>query len=67
MIAQVGDRIVLEGTHLGDLRRVGVITGLGHDDGAPPYQVKWLETGHVSLVFPGADAYIEHPRKEPSP
>jgi len=66
MIAQVGDRIVLEGTHLGDARRIGVITAVAHTDGAPPYRVKWLDTGHTSLVFPGGDARIEHPREEPS-
>ena len=66
MIAQVGDRIVLEATHLGEARRIGVITALGHDDGAPPYRVKWLDTGHISLVFPGADAHIEHPKAKSS-
>jgi len=64
MIAQIGDRIVLEATHLGEARRVGVITAVAHDDGAPPYRVRWLENGRTTLIFPGAEARIE--RNAPS-
>ena len=66
MIAQIGDRIVLEGTHLGDRRRVGVVVGLAHDEGTPPYQVKWLDDGRTSLIFPGAEARVEHPKNHRS-
>jgi hypothetical protein len=59
MIAHVGDRLVLEGTHLDDVRRVGVITGVGHDDGAPPYYVRWQEDGRMTMIFPGPEARIE--------
>ena len=61
MIAHVGDRLVLEGIHNGDTRRVGVITGLRHDDGAPPYYVRWLDDGRTTMIFPGAEARIESP------
>ena len=60
MIAQVGDRIIVEGTHVGDGRRIGVITGLTHADGAPPYLVRWLDSGRSTLIFPGPEARIEH-------
>jgi hypothetical protein len=60
MIAQVGDRIIVDETPIGDTRRVGVITALTHPDGAPPYHVRWLNNGHRSLVFPGSDAPIQH-------
>jgi len=59
MIAQVGDRLVLMGIHVGDPRRVGVITGVNHSDGTPPYQVRWLGTDLDALVFPGPEAHIE--------
>jgi hypothetical protein len=59
MKGQVGDRLVLEGTHVGDPRRVGVITEVRHGDGTPPYEVRWLDDGHSALVFPGPDAHIE--------
>jgi hypothetical protein len=58
MIAHVGDRLVLDRTHLDDARRVGVITGVCHDD-APPYYVRWLEDGRITMIFPGAEARIE--------
>lgn len=66
MMAQVGDRIVLQGTRLGDPRRVGVVTAVAHSDGTPPYEIRWLDNGRTTLFFPGAQARIE-PASEPSP
>jgi Domain of unknown function (DUF1918) len=59
MIAHVGDRIILEGTHLGDARRVGVVLAVARADGTPPYQVRWLDDGRTTLIFPGAEAHVE--------
>jgi hypothetical protein len=59
MKANLGDRLILEGTHVGDHRRVGIITEVRHPDHSPPYMVKWLDNGHEALVFPGPDAKIE--------
>jgi hypothetical protein len=64
MQAQVGDRLVMEGVHVGDRKRVGIISGLSHQDGTPPYTVKWLDTGRESLVFPGSECHIEHPAED---
>ena len=61
MQARRGDRLILEGTHVGDLRRVGVIIDLSHEDGSPPYRVRWLDDGRETLVFPGPDARVEAP------
>jgi hypothetical protein len=61
MNAQVGDQIVLERTHLDEARRVGVVVAVAHSDGSPPYQVRWLEDGRTTLIFPGAEARIEPP------
>ena len=58
MKAQVGDRLVLEGTHVGDPRRVGVIMEVRTPDGTPPYVVKWLDNEHEALVYPGPDARV---------
>jgi len=59
MIAHVGDRIVVEARHLGEHRRVGVVTGVDRVDGGPPYQVRWLDEGRTTLFFPGPEAHIE--------
>jgi hypothetical protein len=40
-------------------RRVGVIVGLHHQDGTPPYDVRWLDTGRETLVFPGSEGHVE--------
>jgi Domain of unknown function (DUF1918) len=49
MKARVGDRLLPDG----EQRRAGVIIGLQHPDGSPPYVVKWLSDGHIALVVPG--------------
>jgi hypothetical protein len=61
MKAHVGDRLVVEGTHVGDLRRVGIIVAMRHQDGQPPYVVRWLDSGRESLVFPGPEAKVKPP------
>ena len=62
MNAQVGDRIIVEGTHLGDRRRIGIITEIAHPDGAPPYRVRWLDDDRTTLFFPGPESRIEPDR-----
>ena len=57
MKACVGDRLVVDaGDPTGD--RVGLVIGVQHEDGTPPYVIKWLSDGHVALVFPGPYARI---------
>lgn len=58
MKAKIGDRLVLEGTHVGDDRRTGTIIEIQHPDGSPPYQVRWPD-GHESFISPGPDARVE--------
>jgi hypothetical protein len=29
-------------------------------DGTSPYLVRWGDTGHESLFFPGSDATVQH-------
>lgn len=66
MIAQVGDRIVIKGTHVGDNARIGVVTAPRHADGTPPYEVRWLDDGHVGLIFPGPETHVEHKADHPA-
>ncbi|WP_405152181.1 DUF1918 domain-containing protein [Sphaerisporangium sp. NBC_01403] len=58
--AAVGDRLIVESTSLDKPRRIGVIVALYHADGSPPYDVRWPDQEHPSMVFPGPDAHIEH-------
>jgi hypothetical protein len=29
------------------------------DNGGPPFMVRWQDSGHEALVFPGPDAHVE--------
>ncbi|GII76687.1 hypothetical protein Sru01_16690 [Sphaerisporangium rufum] len=66
MKAKVGDRLVLESAQLGKPRRIGIIVGLHHADGSPPYDVRWLDQEHPTMVFPGPDARVEHHQDVPA-
>lgn len=60
MHALPGDRLVIEG----DPARTGLIIGVPHQDGSPPYIVKWLADGHIAMVSPGDFARLipaDHP------
>ena len=54
MYATVGDRLIVEG----DPARTGLIIGVPHDDGSPPYIVKWLATGNIAMVSPSQFARV---------
>lgn len=58
MKAAVGDRIVVSGTHLDEPVRDGEVLEVHGEHGAPPYVVRWSDTGHTTLYFPGPDARI---------
>lgn len=60
MQAKVGDRLVIKGHHVGQPDRDGEIIEVRGEDGAPPYVVRWEDTGHETLFFPGTDAVVEH-------
>ncbi|MEV6349668.1 DUF1918 domain-containing protein [Actinoplanes sp. NPDC051851] len=67
MKAQTGDRIVIEGGPAGTRRRVGLIVGVGHADGSPPYQVHWLDDDRTTLLFPGPETHVESRHDDPVP
>lgn len=58
MFARRGDRIVVRSQHLGGAVRDAEVLEVRHSDGSPPYVVRWSDTGHESLFFPGPDAYV---------
>ena len=67
MIAHIGDRLVLSPIPHGGTRRVGFITGVRQDDGAPPYVVRWLEDGRTTMIFPSEQAHVESAEPAPEP
>lgn len=59
MKAQVGDKLILESHQLDVARRTAIVLRLEHEDGSPPYWVRWLDTGHEALFFPGPGCHVE--------
>lgn len=52
--------MVVGGPTVGKPGRDGEVVGLHHDDGTPPYDIRWSDTGRVTLYFPGPDAHVRH-------
>lgn len=59
MHASVGDRIVVRGHHTGEPDRDCEVVGVG-EEGNPPYTVRWSDSDHETLFFPGSDARVQH-------
>ena len=64
MKAKVGDELVIEGHRVGEHVRTGEILEVRGDDGGPPYLVRWDDSGHETLLFPGSDCVIKHLESE---
>jgi hypothetical protein len=60
MKAQVGDRLVIKGHHVGEHDNDAEILEVRGEDGAPPYVVRWSDDGREGLLFPSTDASVEH-------
>ena len=60
MKATVGDRLIVRGHHQGEHPRDAEVIEILGEDGGPPFRVRWSDDGHVSLLFPGSDASVEH-------
>ncbi len=60
MKAAVGDRLIIKGHHTGEHPRDAEVIEVLGENGEPPFRVRWEEDGHVSLLFPGSDASVEH-------
>jgi hypothetical protein len=60
MYATVGDRIIIRGVHTGDASRDCEVLEVRGVDGGPPYVVRWGDTGHEAILYPGTDAMVQH-------
>jgi Domain of unknown function (DUF1918) len=56
--AKVGDWLVVKGFTIDQPDQRGLITEVRSADGSPPYGVRWLDSDHVVIVFPGPDAVV---------
>ena len=60
MKAEVGDRIVIRGHRVGEPPRDAEVLEVRGPDGGPPYVVRWADSDHEILFFPGSDASVVH-------
>ena len=60
MKAHVGDQLRIRGRAIGTPDRVGHVIEVRGAGGIPPFLVRWDDSGHEGLLFPGNDAVIEH-------
>jgi hypothetical protein len=65
MRAEVGDRLVIKGHHVGERDRDAEILEVHGESGGPPFLVRWSDDGHEGLFFPGSDATVEHYKHSP--
>ena len=59
MHAHVGDQIRVRGHHIHEPDRCGEIKEVRGSDGGPPFVVRWDDSDHEVLFFPGNDAVVE--------
>lgn len=57
MHASEGDWLVVKSASDSRPERRGLIRSV-QTDGRPPYVVRWTDTDHEALVFPGPDAVV---------
>lgn len=60
MQASVGDRIIIKGHRIGEPDRDCEVLEVRGPDGGPPFLVRWEDSGHECLFFPGTDATVQH-------
>ena len=59
--AQPGDRLVISGHELGEVERDAEVLEARGAGGGAPFLVRWADSGHETLLYPGSDARIESP------
>ncbi len=64
--AAPGDRLIVRSHRVGEPERDAEVLEVLGTGGHPPFRVRWQDTGHESVLFPGSDAIVEHFRHDRS-
>jgi hypothetical protein len=59
MRARVGNQIRVRGHHEGEPDRCGEVVAVRGPGDTPPFVVRWDDSDHEMLFFPGSDAIVE--------
>jgi hypothetical protein len=65
MNARIGDEIIVDGPHQGDLARKGEVLEVRDVGGVEHYRVRW-DDGVEGIFYPGSDAHSVRPRSRKS-
>jgi thiol reductant ABC exporter CydC subunit len=60
MKASPGDRIIIRSVHVGEPDRDAEVLEVRGADGSPPFLVRWSDTGHEGLLYPGPETVVHH-------
>ena len=60
MQASPGDVLRVNGRRVGVPDRSAHVVEARGPGGTAPFLVRWDDTGHETLFFPGTDAFVEH-------
>lgn len=63
MHANVGDEIVVDSVDLGGKTRRGQVLEVRGESGDEHYLVRWDDTGHETIFYPGSTSHVVHPGK----
>lgn len=58
MKAKPGDWLIVESHSSGEHQRRALIEEVHSADGSPPYLIRWTDSGHEALMFPGPDSHV---------
>ncbi|WP_099021705.1 DUF1918 domain-containing protein [Mycolicibacterium palauense] len=58
MKATIGDWLVVKSATTGKSEQRGLVLETHGADGSPPFLVRWLDSGHEALMYPGPDAVV---------
>jgi hypothetical protein len=61
MEPHVGDRVVVEGTRVGQSRRTGEVIEVLRGTTGDRYRVRWEQSEHETVLSPGPDLRVESP------
>lgn len=60
MQAHKGDQLIVKSHRIGQPDRKGEVIEARGPGETEPFMVRWDDTGHTTLLFPGTDTVIEH-------
>jgi hypothetical protein len=65
MQPEVGDELIVDSLRVNEPARRGEILQVRVDDGREHYVIRWDDTGHETLFFPGPTSHVLRTHRDP--